>query len=345
MKPNPPSLVAALAAAVLLAAAPASAAGPAASSKPDKRLVHLEQRAAKGDPDAQMTLAVNRLAGGSDVVPKDPEKGLDMLQKLASRDYAIAQEYLGMYYDTMGEAPVKDPAKALTWYEKAAEQGNYAAQTRAGTLVFPIDGNSLADPEKAYFWLTLGLLGKYSENVRGLREQVRGRIPAERLAALDEKLRSWEPRQGLAWKNQVHIADYPSLPALQRGAEAGDPFAQLELGLHYGDGFVLAHDDEKAVGWFKRAAEQGYTAAQDCLASAYSQGRGVPQDMKEAFFWLSVERDGLKKRGKHDRDAEDAYAAAAEKVGAAEAVEIDRRAREWKPKPEGKAPSKKAAKR
>jgi hypothetical protein len=36
------------------------------------------------------------------------------------------------------------------------------------------------------------------------------------------------------------------------------------------------------------AAEQGNAAAQNHLGSLYADGRGVPQDYAEAYFWLSL---------------------------------------------------------
>lgn len=79
--------------------------------------------------------------------------------------------------------------------------------------------------------------------------------------------------------------------ALMADAKAGDPAAQNSLGVMYytGEavsknlsGKVLDTDPELAVGWFFRAAEQGYADAQFNLGLMYANGEGVPQDMEQA---------------------------------------------------------------
>jgi TPR repeat protein len=60
------------------------------------------------------------------------------------------------------------------------------------------------------------------------------------------------------------------------------------LGLRYatGDGVRLSEID--AVLWFTKAAEQGYVPAESKLGSLFYGGRGVPQDLNRAYFWMVV---------------------------------------------------------
>ena len=44
-------------------------------------------------------------------------------------------------------------------------------------------------------------------------------------------------------------------------------------------------DLEKAIKWYRMAAEQGYATAQFNFATMYSTGEGVPKNNKEAFKW------------------------------------------------------------
>ena len=44
----------------------------------------------------------------------------------------------------------------------------------------------------------------------------------------------------------------------------------------------------KAVKWFRRAAEQGYTSAQNNLGVMYDEGTGVPEDDVEAYAWFNI---------------------------------------------------------
>jgi uncharacterized protein len=95
----------------------------------------------------------------------------------------------------------------------------------------------------------------------------------------------------------------------QKAAEKGNSDAQYLLGQIYDDGGLSkgvpgpdgtyrdAHvtdfhaapqNSGLAAKWYRRAAEQGNSLAQNHLGSMYADGRGVPQDYAEAYFWLSL---------------------------------------------------------
>lgn len=61
-------------------------------------------------------------------------------------------------------------------------------------------------------------------------------------------------------------------------AEAGDPVAQLKLGMAYEDGNGVAQKDSEAVKWYRKAAEQGNATAQNDLGLMYWSGRGVEKN-------------------------------------------------------------------
>ena len=70
-----------------------------------------------------------------------------------------------------------------------------------------------------------------------------------------------------------------------KAAEQGYTVAQEELGTCYYEGKGVAQDYEKAVYWYTKAAEQDYSVAQFRLAECYALGLGVPQDDREAHEW------------------------------------------------------------
>jgi hypothetical protein len=85
-------------------------------------------------------------------------------------------------------------------------------------------------------------------------------------------------------------AGAPSEPAarlayFQEGAEAGDPNAELQLGILYAKGEGVKQDYETAGKWFRAAANQGVARAQYDLGVLYERGRGVPLDLTEAANW------------------------------------------------------------
>jgi len=69
---------------------------------------------------------------------------------------------------------------------------------------------------------------------------------------------------------------------LQAAAKGGDAKAQMQLALQCDrDG-----DLEEAVYWYRLAAEQGVTEAQNNLGVMYKDGQGVPENEKEAVRWF-----------------------------------------------------------
>lgn len=77
--------------------------------------------------------------------------------------------------------------------------------------------------------------------------------------------------------------------ALEKRAENGSPTAQASIAQKYAAGADgLAPDFETAAKWYKLAALQGDAEAQAILGRYYADGKGVPQDDKEAYYWLAV---------------------------------------------------------
>ena len=54
----------------------------------------------------------------------------------------------------------------------------------------------------------------------------------------------------------------------------------------YSNGRGVPQDDRQAVTWYRKAAEQGDAQAQTLLGSRYAYGRGVPQDDRQAAAWF-----------------------------------------------------------
>ena len=67
-------------------------------------------------------------------------------------------------------------------------------------------------------------------------------------------------------------------------AEEGDAAAQMKVGL----AFDKEENYEDAALWYKKAAEQGMSEAQNNLGVMYKDGQGVKQDFKEAARWFRL---------------------------------------------------------
>src|SRR5437762_4839459 len=60
--------------------------------------------------------------------------------------------------------------------------------------------------------------------------------------------------------------------------------ASYTLSLH--DALPISRDDRLAAQWYRRAAEQGNSEAQDALGTKYLVGHGLEQNKEEAVKWF-----------------------------------------------------------
>jgi TPR repeat protein len=79
-----------------------------------------------------------------------------------------------------------------------------------------------------------------------------------------------------------------STEALARQAESGDAEAQFKLAQVYNYGLGAPIDDEAAIGWYRRSAEQKFERAQFTLGEICKQGRITPQDLVQSHVWYSL---------------------------------------------------------
>ena len=108
-------------------------------------------------------------------------------------------------------------------------------------------------------------------------------------------------------------------------AEAGDAPSQFNIGLMYLDGVGVPQNDEKAVLWFRMAADQGYAKAQGNLGALYAVGRGVRKDSGTAHMWLNLCAASGDSKCAAQRDL------VAKKMKPRDVREAERRATQWKP--------------
>jgi len=79
-----------------------------------------------------------------------------------------------------------------------------------------------------------------------------------------------------------------TLDQLKEMAGKGNADAANAIGLRYATVESVKLNEREAARWFTQAAEQGNVAAQSKLGAFYYSGRGVPQDLTRAYFWMVV---------------------------------------------------------
>ena len=71
----------------------------------------------------------------------------------------------------------------------------------------------------------------------------------------------------------------------RKAANQGYSTAQANLGYMYNNGIGVPKDLKKAVNWYQKAANQGDSRAEVYLGSMYEYGNGIPKDLIEAVKW------------------------------------------------------------
>lgn len=93
----------------------------------------------------------------------------------------------------------------------------------------------------------------------------------------------------------VKKSEAQALQWLKCAAVQGEPEAQTLVGrIHLEGGMFGKQGDILSKSWFQRAAEMGYSDGQLFLGMLYLRGRGVSENMEEAYFWLSQAASGDK---------------------------------------------------
>ena len=114
----------------------------------------------------------------------------------------------------------------------------------------------------------------------------------------------------------------------RKAAEQGYANAQYNLGVMYDNGEGVPQDYQEAMSWYRKAAEQGNASAQYNLGVSYANGQGVPQDYVQAHKWINLAASRTKENAEDFRLARDSLA---EKMTALQVAEAKRLAREWRP--------------
>jgi len=78
-------------------------------------------------------------------------------------------------------------------------------------------------------------------------------------------------------------------------AAQGNGAAQFNLALMYHRGLGVAPDEQVAVQWYQKSANNGYIKAQEFLAAAYREGWfGLEKNPQKAEYWgQRIERRGF----------------------------------------------------
>ena len=228
------------------------------------------------------------LATLRDQARTDPE-ALKLLRKRADEGQSVAQFYMGTLFDPTIDRPHASPertSEAIAWYRKAADQRIMSAAGNLGGLLAYDRPDRPADLAEAFRWLDLAAptvpqaqreLGQLYRLGRGVpADVVKGmdliRTAAERNDIIAQLLLAQAYDRGSDGLTQDR---HEAAMLFQKAALANNLVAQRELGIHLMNGLGVPADREKAMGWFKRAAEHGDVYSRAQLSGAATLGATV----------------------------------------------------------------------
>ena len=175
--------------------------------------------------------------------------------------FKAAQMYLE------GTGIPKDQKTAITYLHTAADLGSTEAMTKLGMLYYASGFTNRTclghNYRQAYYWFNKA--GKTPEAL-------------EALGTMYQKGLGVEQNDKLA---QNYFDKWVDVYAHQ--ANEGDAKAQYMLGNYYSDGVRHSVDEEKAVAWYEKSAQQGYIPALEVLGFIYNYGgEKIKQDHQKA---------------------------------------------------------------
>ncbi len=242
-------------------------------------------------------------------------------------DRDAARSHLTADQMTQAEAMEKawTPAAPSPWQQ--AEAGGRAADDgKAGDAVARLtplatDGNPLAQ-------YTLGVMYALGEGVT--KDGAQGVAWLEKSAGQGNAGAQYF--LGMMYLDGDGVAkdEGKAVKWLQKAADQHVGGAESGLGIAYLSGHGVKTNLATAADWFQKAAAQGDGSAQYFLAQFYFIGQGVPADGMQAYKWASLAT--LYARSPELKaDATKVAGQILSRIGASQAVEARKEAKDWKP--------------
>ena len=211
-------------------------------------------------PDAKSLYTEAMKYVNGDGVDVDVAKGIELLTKSASYDYAESYYELGLIYQKGYHVDV-DAVKANEYFFKAAGLGDVNAMNSIGYAYYNGTGVE-QDYTKSYEWFLKSATGGNADSMN---------------------------RVGLCYLRGkgVKTDGVNSVIWFRKGAELGNQQAVYNYALCIIVGLCDKDlSDSEKFDWLQKAARGGCTDAQLRLGHLYFNGKGVKQDFKRSLLWF-----------------------------------------------------------
>lgn len=248
----------------------------------------ITKAANQGSADAQSELG--RIYRAGEVITVDHDRSTYWFSKAAKSGNAQAQYELGRLYQ-QGLIVPRDLSKSKQWYKRASLNGHSAAQYEFAEILITEDGRRNKDNPDAVKWLAAASKqGHLKANLR-LGDAYANEYYG--LSKNDELARKFTSVAGNEYRARAIGGDSQSQVLW------ADLLYEHELG-KYVEGYSFVDedlDDELALEWYLKAADQGNTDAMLALGAYHNllnfyrtqwdRGLALPSEYEKAFQWLS----------------------------------------------------------
>ncbi len=263
----------------------------------EKALKYYRIAADKGNAQAMANLGIMYKKGEG--VTKDYTEALKWLRKAADQNNSTGQCALGEMYQN-GYGVTQDNYEALKWFRKAADQKNGTAYAWMGYM-YEFGHGVTKDLSQAKAWYQKGadVGDDYSKNK--LKESQFANVSSSSStyssssssssydAEIEGKTASEICDLGYAYDTGTSGKSKNVQKAVKYyriAAERGNATGQTNLGIMYREGRGVTKDIAEAIKWFRKAADQGSANGQCSLGLLYYNGTGVTKDNYEAVKWF-----------------------------------------------------------
>ncbi len=269
----------------------------------------LEDKAEAGDPEAETTLGLAYHDGV--LLNRNDVEALRLLHKAADQRFMAAEESLGIFSETGIGMERPSPDEALEWYKKAVRHGSLDAATNIG-LMYAEGRRIPKNAAEAVTWLRQAAEGGDAVaqyNLALIYERGNG-IPKDEKKSIRWLTAAAEQNVVPALLDLADSYMHPpastsadvdrAIPYYKKAAELGSARAQAVLGTIYAKGLRGQPDYEQSVKWYRMAADQGEREGECGLAIRYALGQGVAIDLQEARRLFMAAADQGQREAQYD---------------------------------------------
>ncbi|MCR5600980.1 MAG: sel1 repeat family protein [Ruminococcus sp.] len=180
-----------------------------------------------------------------------------------------------------GRGVKQDYSKAVKWYIQSSDRGDCSSQKKLADCYYLGQGTERNVAKAAFRYEQAAEQGDYDSQKALIRCYLKGGnglFP--------------DPARAEFYSKRYNITISSGTPNdIMKNAQDGDLKSQFRLGNMYLHGTGIEHSPEKAIQWFKKAAEKDYPPALYNLAYCYQHGIGVPVDRITAAVYYKKAAD------------------------------------------------------